>query len=183
MSRSIPSSHYPQDQFSMAVATYASFWRKGIIAVLVAWLGASLLLDLIVMPSLYSAGMMDSAGFAMAGDMIFSAFNRVELVAGALVLTGCLMWSAITVAHPMRQQSLVMLAAVLLLTIPLVYTYDLTPNMSALGVQLSLFDAAPVPDQMDRLHETYWGLEILKLMATGLLLNRLWKQPQASLVR
>ncbi|MGF1600457.1 MAG: hypothetical protein ACFCU8_00320 [Thermosynechococcaceae cyanobacterium] len=167
----------------MAVATHASLWRKIIMVVLVAWLAASLVLDLIVMPSLYSSGMMDSAGFVIAGDMIFSAFNRVELLAGSAVLTGCMIWSAISNAQPLQKQSFLLAIAAVLLVIPLIYTYSLTPNMSALGVQLNLFDPATVPDQMDQLHKLYWGLELCKLAAVGLLLSRLGKQPQPSLVR
>jgi hypothetical protein len=180
MSRSFPNSNYSKDPFSMAVATHASLWRKSIIVVLVAWLGASLLLDLVVMPSLYGAGMMNSSGFAMAGDIIFSIFNRVELLAGSIVLTGCLTWSAINHSRPLRQQSFMLAIAALLLVIPLVYTYGLTPSMSALGIQLSVFDAATVPEQMDQLHQTYWGLEFLKLAAAGLLLSRFWKNSDIS---
>lgn len=183
MSRSFPNSNYSQDPFSMAVATHASLWRKSIITVLVAWLGASLLLDLVVMPSLYGAGMMDSSGFALAGDMIFSIFNRVELLAGSVVLTGCLIWSAINSQRPLQQQSLTLATAALLLVIPLIYTYGLTPSMSALGLQLNLFETATVPEQMDQLHHAYWGLEFLKLSAAGLLLSRLWKNSDISLAQ
>ncbi len=167
----------------MAVATHASLWRKSIITVLVAWLGASLLLDLIVMPGLYNAGMMGSSGFAMAGDMIFSVFNRVELLAGSIVLTGSLIWVAINNPHPLRQRPFMLAIAVTLLVIPLIYTYDLTPSMSALGVQLNLFETATVPEHMDQLHELYWGLEVLKLVAAGLLLSRFWKQSEVSLAQ
>jgi hypothetical protein len=182
MSRTFPNTNYPQDPFSLAVATHASLWRKSIMVVLLAWLGASLVLDLIVMPSLYGAGMMDSAGFAMAGDMIFSAFNRVELLAGSLVLTGCMIWSTINGSRPLRQQPFMLVIAAVLLVIPLIYTYGLTPNMSALGLQLNLFEPAIVPEQMDQLHTLYWGLELLKLTAVALLLSRFWHAPQTSLI-
>ncbi len=167
----------------MAVATHASLWRKSIIVVLVAWLGASLLLDFVIMPSLYGAGMMDSSGFAMAGDMIFSVFNRIELLAGSVVLTGCLIWSAINSPHPLKQQSVLLATAALLMAIPLVYTYGLTPNMSALGIQLNLFETATIPTQMDQLHHVYWGLELLKLTAAGLLLSHFWKKSGVALAR
>ncbi|ASC69716.1 hypothetical protein XM38_006450 [Halomicronema hongdechloris C2206] len=59
----------------------------------------------------------------------------------------------------------------LLLMIPVIYAYGLTPAMSALGLPL---DATPlaVEPAMNQLHGLYWGLESLKLL-TGFALLRL----------
>lgn len=144
-----------------------------------AWIGASILMDLIIMPGLYLSGMMSDPGFASAGDMIYSMFNRVELVAGALVLSGTLLWRAIAPHVPLSKAAI--LLATILLAIPLIYTYGLTPQMSGLGIQLSLFDAVVVPDTMDQLHYVYWSFEVLKLAVSGVLLSWLWQQSQQTL--
>jgi len=143
------------------------------IVTLIAWVGASVLMDFIIMPGLYISGMMSDPGFATAGDMIFSVFNRVELVAGALVLSGALLWQAIA-PHRFSKQAII--TASLLMVIPLLYTYGLTPQMSALGIQLSLFETVEVPETMDQLHYVYWSLEVLKLTVSGFLISRLWNR-------
>ena len=143
------------------------------VVTLIAWAGASILMDFIIMPGLYISGMMSDPGFATAGDMIFSVFNRVELVAGALVLSGTLLWQAIA---PQRLSKQAIAIASLLMVIPLVYTYSLTPQMSALGIQLSLFETVEVPETMNQLHYVYWSLEALKLVASSFLISRLWNR-------
>ncbi len=150
-----------------------SIVRTATVVTLIAWASASVLMDFIIMPGLYISGMMSDPGFATAGDMIFSVFNRVELVAGALILSGSLLWKAIA---PQRLSKLVIVMASLLMIIPLVYTYGLTPQMSALGIQLSLFETAEVPEAMDQLHYAYWSLEVLKLTVSGFLISRLWNR-------
>ncbi|WP_299490325.1 hypothetical protein [Acaryochloris sp. IP29b_bin.137] len=152
--------------------------RTAIVVTLIAWISASALMDFVIMPGLYVSGMMSNSGFAAAGDMIFSMFNRVELAAGALVLTGTLLWWALTPGFPGRQSAIAL--ASVLFVIPFIYTYGLTPQMSGLGIQLSLFETAVVPESMDHLHYVYWSFEVLKLAAGGVLLSWLWNnQPQA----
>lgn len=151
--------------------------RAAIVVTLIAWISASALMDFVIMPGLYVSGMMSDSGFAAAGDMIFSMFNRAELAAGALVLTGTLLWRAIAPENR-GKQSAITLAAVLFV-IPFIYTYGLTPQMSGLGIQLSLFETAVVPETMDHLHYVYWSFELLKLVVGGVLLSWLWSQPQA----
>lgn len=148
--------------------------QTAMMVTVMAWIGASVLMDLIIMPGLYFSGMMSNPGFATAGDMIFSMFNRVELVAGALVLSGTLLWRAMTPQVPLSKAAIFL--ATILLAIPFIYTYGLTPQMSGLGIQLSLFESAVVPDTMDQLHYVYWSFELLKLAASGVLLSWLWNQ-------
>jgi len=147
------------------------------IVTVMAWIGASVLMDFIIMPGLYFSGMMSDPGFVSAGDMIFSMFNRAELVAGAVVLSGTLLWRAIKPQLPLSKAAL--LLATILLAIPCIYTYGLTPQMSGLGIQLSLFESVVVPDTMDQLHYVYWSFEVLKLAASGVLLSWLWNRPQS----
>ncbi len=145
-------------------------WHTIGLATLAVWLSGSLLLDFLLMPTMYSAGMMSQPGFASAGYSLFWVFNHLELLCAALVLTSVLV---------VRQTGLLprwfVPAAVALLTIALVYTYGLTPQMSALGLQLNWFEAPEVPTTMNRLHGGYWLLELLKLGLATTLLSRSYR--------
>jgi hypothetical protein len=148
-------------------------WQIAMMLTLGFWLSASLVLDWVIMPSLYLSGMMSQAGFTTAGYTIFWNFNRMELLAAAVVLTGAL---AITKTQYHRQIGAVVLSA-LLLTVALLDTYFLTPQMCATGIQLNLFDAAAaIPTTMNLLHGSYWLLEVIKLVAGGTLLSWCWQQ-------
>jgi hypothetical protein len=128
------------------------------------------MLDGIVMPSLFTSGMMTEPGFAIAGYSLFSLFNRIELLCAGLVFTSVLAlrygrdpWN--------RPGGLTVLLSVLLLAIVLVDTYGFTPQMSALGLQLNWFTASNQLDAaMNQLHLLYWLLDGLKLTAAGLLI-------------
>lgn len=147
-----------------------SLWQNVVVLTLGFWLGSSLILDWVIMPSLYVSGMMTQAGFAPAGYLIFWNYNRIELLAAALVVTGVLALNKTQFAVNYWQWGTVALAS-LLLVIPLLYTYFLTPEMSATGVQLNLFDSvAEVPTTMNLLHAGYWVSEVVKFVAGGVLL-------------
>ncbi|WP_341530560.1 hypothetical protein WKK05_15560 [Nostoc sp. UHCC 0302] len=148
-------------------------WQIAMMLTLGFWLSASLVLDWVIMPSLYLSGMMSQAGFTTAGYTIFWNFNRMELLAAAVVLTGAL---AVSKTRYHRQIGAIVLSA-LLLTVALLDTYFLTPQMCATGIQLNLFDAATaIPTTMNLLHGGYWLLEIVKLVAGATLLNWCWQQ-------
>jgi len=148
-------------------------WQTAIMLTLGFWLSASVVLDWVIMPSLYLSGMMNQAGFTTAGYVIFWNFNRMELLSAAVVLTGALALSK-TQSH-WRLGGIVL--SVLLLTIALLDTYLLTPQMCAIGVQLNLFEAATaIPSTMNLLHGGYWLLEIVKLVVGGTLLSWCWRQ-------
>lgn len=146
-----------------------SGWQILLVSALAFWLSGSLLLDMLVMPSLYASGMMTEPGFASAGYSLFWMFNRLELLCAAIVLTGVL--GLRYTRHPWnRPGQLTLLLSILLVAIALIDTYGLTPSMSALGLQLNWFTPSPAPESMDQLHLSYWLLDILKLSAGGLLL-------------
>lgn len=147
-------------------------WETAIILTLGFWLSASLVLDCVIMPSLYLSGMMSQAGFTTAGYTIFWNFNRMELLSAAVVLTGALALGK-TRYHG-RIGSIIL--SILLLTIAMFDTYFLTPQMSAIGVQLNLFQAAAIPSTMNLLHGSYWVLEVVKLVAGGTLLSWCWQE-------
>lgn len=151
-------------------------WQTILMLTLGLWLGGSLILDWVVMPSLYLSGMMTQAGFSTAGYLIFWNFNRVELLAAALVLTSVLTLNQTTFVTNNWRRGAVILSG-LLLAVALVNTYFLTPQMCATGVQLNLFESIrEIPTTMNQLHGAYWFMEALKLVAGGTLLGWCYKQ-------
>ncbi len=153
-------------------------WQTIVIFTLAFWLSSSLVLDLVIMPSLYATGMMTQAGFATAGYSIFWIFNRIELLCAALVLTG-LLANTSTQTNISHKGRLSIILSALLVAIAIIYTYILAPEMSALGLHLNLFDSAPVtPAAMTQMHEAYWVLETLKLVIGGTLLSWCYRQKE-----
>lgn len=154
--------------------TRKSAWQTVVMLTLLFWLSASLILDTVVMPVLYTSGMMAESGFAIAGHSLFWVFNRIELVCAALVLTGILNLRYTFGNRTLLTHKAVFLAA-LLLVVALAFTYGLAPQMSGLGLQLNLFNPVSHPPAlMNLLHTGYWVLEVLKLSAGVVLLKECW---------
>jgi hypothetical protein len=146
-------------------------WPTLVMLTLGFWLSASLVIDLVIMPSLSASGMTALNGFASAGYVLFGLFNRIELVCAAIVLSGFLVfYRNHTLIHLRLNWSLAL--AAILFTIPLIYTYILTPQMSGLGLSLNVFETLQtMPTGMIHLHEGYWLLEGIKLIAGVTLLR------------
>ncbi|ABA20869.1 conserved hypothetical protein [Trichormus variabilis ATCC 29413] len=148
-------------------------WQTATLFALGFWLSASLVLDWVIMPSLYLSGMMLQEGFTTAGYAIFWIFNRLELLSAAVVLTGILVWSK---THTQGKVNMTVIA-VMLLAIALLNTYFFTPQMSAIGVNLNLFATeSAIPATMNLLHGGYFILEVVKLLVGGVLFNWCWQQ-------
>jgi hypothetical protein len=64
----------------------------------------------------------------------------------------------------------------ILLTVALLDTYFLTPQMCAVGANFSLLASDPVPAIMNLLHSGYFLLEAFKVIAGGILLNWCWRE-------
>ncbi len=141
-------------------------WHKSLVLVLAFWISSSVLLDFVIMPSLFAAGMMTQPDFAAAGYGIFWVFNRLELLCAAFILTSVL------VRQQTENAPVSLVLAGVLFAISIACTYFLSPHMSALGLNLNWFEAAPVPIGMNQLHFTYWMLEACKLSAASWLLKR-----------
>lgn len=151
-------------------------WQTVVMLALGFWLSGSLLLDWVIMPSLYVSGMMSQPGFTTAGYLIFWNFNRIELLSAALVLTGVLVLGRTQISVSNWRLGAVVLS-VLLLSVCLIDTYFFTPRMCAAGLQLNLFESvAEVPAAMNQLHVGYWLLETVKLIAGGTLLSWCFRQ-------
>ncbi len=136
------------------------------------WLSGSLIIDWVIMPSLYVSGMMTQSGFATAGYLIFWNFNRIELMSAALVVTGVLVASKTQFTTNNWRRNAIALS-LLLLAVSLIETYFLTPQMCAAGLDLNLFESATsrLPAGMSQLHAGYWVLEAVKVIAGGMLLG------------
>lgn len=149
-------------------------WSTITILTLGFWLSSSLVLDWVIIPSLYVSGMMAQAGFASASYLIFGNFNRIELLCAALVVTGVLVLDTQLAIINWRRGAIVL--SLLLLAVSLVDTYFLTPQMCAAGLQLNLFEATKMSATMTQLHTGYWVLEATKLIASGTLLGWCFRQ-------
>lgn len=147
-------------------------WRTILLATLAFWLSGSLLLDVVIMPSMYAAGMMNQPGFASAGYSIFWIFNHLEVLCAALALTGVLVLRN-TISATISRWAIPMASG--LFCIALIYTYALAPEMSALGMQLNWFDSSEVPTAMNQMHGGYWLLEVLKFTVGTTLLSMGYK--------
>ncbi|MBE9126797.1 MULTISPECIES: DUF4149 domain-containing protein [unclassified Coleofasciculus] len=146
-------------------------WQTLVMFSLGFWLSASLILDFAIMPALSAAGMMSQASFATAGYSIFWIFNRLEVVCAALVLVSLLALRGTShLYHHVRRWSI--LLGTLLLAIALIYTYFMTPQMSALAMQLNVFEPPTgMPAGMIEMHEGYWLLEAMKFAAGATMLS------------
>lgn len=153
-------------------------WQTLIIFTLGFWLSASIFLDWVIMPSLYVSGMMSQSNFASAGYLMFWNFNRIELLCSALVVTGFFVLQKVQVGAESNYTSNTWLSrsaivlAIILMSVSLVDTYLLTPQMSAIGIQLNLFEASSeLPSGMGLMHSIYWLLDGVKLLVGGLLIS------------
>ncbi|NEP13617.1 MAG: DUF4149 domain-containing protein [Symploca sp. SIO2C1] len=146
-------------------------WQTVIMFALGFWLSSSLILDFVIMPALSTAGMMSQESFATAGYSIFWIFNRVELLCATVVLSSLLVLRGTSNFYRhVRRWSI--LLSVLLLAIALIYTYVMTPQMSALAIQLNLWQPSTgMPAGMTQMHEQYWALEAIKLIAGATILG------------
>ncbi|MBD2081694.1 DUF4149 domain-containing protein [Leptolyngbya sp. FACHB-17] len=154
----------------MAIVSRADFksisWHKSLVLALSFWISSSILLDFVIMPSLFAAGMMSQADFATAGYGIFWIFNRLELLCAAFVLT------AVLVRQQSENAPISTVLAGALFAITIACTYFLSPQMSSLGLNLNWFEPAHIPAGMNQLHVAYWVLEASKLLAGSWLLKR-----------
>ncbi len=180
-------------KFSPRLSLRQLNWDALVLLVVTFWLSSSALLDFLLMPMMYESGMMAAPNFATAGYSIFWLFNRVELLCAAGILTGLLALrqrrSQFDVIASGAQSRWALMIAGLLLAIALIYTYILTPQMSALGINLNGDfltgdfltgeTSQSLPQAMGYLHVLYWGLEAVKLLAAGWLIKLCYRDVAA----
>lgn len=140
-------------------------WSTLAFMVLGFWLSTSLILDLLVMPTFYAEGMMQSVDFISVLHGIFSVFNRVELVCACLILTSAFVFINHHDFSPSKEKFTVALA-LLLTAIALIFTYILTPQLTGMGLALGIFERSEtMPQAMINVQASYWILEAIKFIA------------------
>lgn len=146
-------------------------WSTPVMVALGFWLSSSLVLDCLIVPSLFKTGMMSQVGFVNLGYTIFESFNHLELLCGSVVLAGCLALGYQKYLQHQQHKWPIALASILLL-IAIAYTYILTPQMSGLGLSMNLFEPVKtMPESMMMMHGIYWLLEVVKLATATILLR------------
>ncbi|OKH15924.1 hypothetical protein [[Limnothrix rosea] IAM M-220] len=139
-------------------------WNIVVMAALGFWLSASFLLDAVIVPVLFSTGMMADTGFISAGYVLFGVFNRLELVCAAIILAGFVIFKNQNRFGDRLSLSALVMASVLL-NIALLYTYILTPQLSGWGLEMEALTVTPtMPAAMVWLHGCYWAMEITKFV-------------------
>ncbi len=149
-------------------------WQSVCMIALGLWLSASLVFDFLIIPSLFTSGMMETSDFASFSYIVFGNFNHLELLGAAIVLGSSL---AINYRHNLSRIKIdsSVVISVVLMAIALAYTYFLIPQMSALGMNLDQFsNQALISNQMIGIHLIYWVLELSKLALGIFLLNKLY---------
>jgi hypothetical protein len=149
--------------------TSSKQWQHLALGSLGFWFSGSLILDLVVMPTLWTTGMMESSGFASASYSIFWIFNRVELLCAAAVLSS--IWALNRMSSRVAAKPELLAGAIVLIGIAAIYTFALTPYMSGLGIDLDILETAKsIPTEMNGMHSIYWVLEASKLGIAAMLL-------------
>ncbi|MDB9525965.1 DUF4149 domain-containing protein [Oscillatoria sp. CS-180] len=142
-------------------------WIPWVIAIAGFWLSSNIVLDFLVMPIMYVSGMTTQTDFATAGYSLFWSFNRVELLCAAIVLTGVLALrrnpGEFEVAYSGSRCRWALGIGLCLLSLALVDTYVLTPEMSATALSLNSASQTAIAPAMNWLHSAYWLLEVLKV--------------------
>lgn len=150
-------------------------WQAMAMFALGFWLSASFVFDGLIIPGLFSAGMMESSGFASASYLIFGTFNHVELLCAAIVLASSLVLNYRINLSTIKLDKSIVIAG-FLMAIAICYTYILTPQISASGMNLEVFNNQKLlTNSMMTMHFVYWTLEASKLILGTILLSKLYR--------
>jgi hypothetical protein len=154
--------------------TSAKRWQNVAICSLGFWLSGSLILDLVIMPTLWVTGMMESNGFASASYSIFWIFNRVELLCAAAIISS--IWALSKMVRSSVDTKQLLAGSLMLMAIALSFTFVITPYMSGLGLDVDVFaPTQPLPVEMDILHSIYWVLEASKLGIVSMMMAQCYR--------
>lgn len=146
-------------------------WTPWVLAIAGFWLSSNVVLDFLVMPVMYVSGMGTATDFAAAGYSLFWSFNRIELLCAAVLLTGVLALrhrpQEFEVCHSGSRCRWALVFSATLLSLTLVDTYILTPEMSAMAFALEGTIENALNPVMTGMHSLYWLLELGKLACLG----------------
>lgn len=149
-----------------------------IATILLVWLGACTLVDGVMMPTMSASGMAKQSGFAAAGYQFFSTFNQLELLAGAIALTGVLVaWKQDVFREGAAKLSLMLASGLLVVagidTLLTPYISGVALNLDTLPATVSM--AAPLSADMMMLQGAYWGVEVVKIAIALSMLVLCWQ--------
>ena len=152
-----------------------SDWLPWLFTIAGFWLSSNVVIDFLVMPVMRVSGMAAQAEFAPAGYTLFWSFNRLELLCAAVLLTGILALrrhpGEFGISYSGSRCRWALILGLGLLSLTLVDTYVLTPEMGAMAVSLdflsNLGSNVVMAPAMNWLHGLYWSLEVLKLASLG----------------
>ena len=150
-------------------------WTPWVLAIAGFWLSSNLVLDFLVMPVMYVSGMTTQTDFATAGYSLFWSFNRIELLCAAVILTGVLALQRrpceFEVSHSGSRCRWALAIGIALLSLTLIDTYLLTPEMSAMALSLDTASTITITPAMEWMHAAYWLLEVIKVTCLGVLIG------------
>lgn len=149
-------------------------WLPWLLAIAGFWLSSNLVIDFLVMPVMQVSGMTTQTEFASVGYTLFWSFNRLELLCAAGLVTGVLALrrqpQEFEIGNSGSRCRWAVLLGLVLLSLTLIDTYMLSPEMSAMALPLDWLESRPALDPaMNWMHGAYWSLEAVKLASLGLL--------------
>ena len=142
----------------------------------VVWLGGLLVIDFVETPARFRVTILNRNQVVAVGREVFAAFNRTEVIVGAVLLAACAVLASR--ATTVRQESLRATALVGLMWLVAISQYVWArPRMSAAMKDLDLVNRQPEDPRFRvfrRWHKTYVALDLVKI-ALGLVALGLWK--------
>ena len=153
-------------------ASSRSHWLPWLLAIAGFWLSSNVVIDFLVMPVMQVSGMTTQAEFASAGYTLIWSIKRLELLCAAILLTGVLALrrhpGEFDICHSGSRCRWALVLGLGLLSLTLVDTYLLTPEMGGMALSLDVLNnEGAIAPAMNWLHATYWSLEVLKLASLG----------------
>lgn len=142
---------------------------------LAVWLGGLIVIDFVETPARFRVPAIDRNQVVAVGREVFAAFNRTEVVVGALLVaaSALLMSRVAAVSH----KSLAgVISVVVMWLVALAQYFWARPRMSAVTKELDLVNRRPDDPRFRafrRLHKTYVALDLVKI-ALGLTALGLW---------
>ena len=142
---------------------------------LAVWLGGLIVMDFVETPARFRVNAVSRNQLVVVGRAVFAAFNRMEVVVGALLVAA----SALLVgrAAAVSQKSLAALVSVgVMWLIALAQFFWVRPRMSAATKELDLVNRRPEDVRfhaLRRWHKTYVALDFVKVVL-GLAAFGMW---------
>ena len=142
---------------------------------LVVWLGGLIVIDFVETPAKFRTPEINRNQAVAVGREVFAAFNRIEVIVGALLLAISLLLARWAGAAPFGLPSPIVTVG-LMWFVALAQNFWIRPRMSALSRSLDLVNRTAEDTrygELRGLHIAYVGLDISKI-GLGLVTLALW---------